>query len=261
MDFAGYLEELTRARPELPGGPLELVALERTGSTNTLARRIAAEYEKEDMDIPPFLIVALEQTAGRGRQGRTWASPRGKGVYATLVRRVAPAAALSTLPLLVGVGLCRALDRLLPVPCRLKWPNDVRVEGRKIGGVLIETRLRHDPVSALIGFGVNQTHGRADLPEGVGTSLALEGAAEVPLATLTWELVWSVDQELAHFGDAEYAVAAYRERSEHAPGDRLLYRDANGEVEGTFLGFDERGLLRLEVAGRERRLTSGEVDS
>ncbi len=269
MEFARYLEELLSARPDLPGGPPNVVALERVGSTSAVARRVAAEYEREGDEAPGLVIVALEQIAGRGRQGRSWASPRGKGVYVTLVRRLEPAAALPTLPLLVGVGLCRALDRFLPGACRLKWPNDLRVAGRKIGGVLIETRVRAGaesedaaggPVTALIGFGINQAHAREDLPEGIGTSLRLEGASEVPLATLTWNLIEGVDEELAHFGDAGYAIAAYRERSEHAPGDRLRWRGAGGEVEGTFLGFDERGLLRLEVAGEERRLAAGEVE-
>lgn len=287
MDYIRYVEELGAGQPELPGGLRNVVAVERVGSTNALARRVAGEYEREDEDVPELLIVALEQTAGRGRQGRTWTSPRGKGVYATLVRRLAPASALATLPLLVGVGLCRALDRYLPSGCRLKWPNDLLAGGRKIGGVLIETRLRppgggeavaagvgeaavaapgEGAVTVLIGFGVNQAHERSDLPGDSATSLQLEGAPETSLAALTWDLVGGIEEELTRFGDAGYAVARYRERSEHAAGDRLRCRGAGcrkdaseSEVEGTFLGFDDQGRLRLDVAGEERRLAAGEV--
>ncbi|MGH9361686.1 MAG: biotin--[acetyl-CoA-carboxylase] ligase [Thermoanaerobaculia bacterium] len=260
MDFARYLEELPAGRPRLPGDP-SLVVLERVGSTNTLARRIVAEYEKEDEEAPAALLVAYEQTAGRGRQGRSWASPPGKGVYVTLVRRIAPVAALPTLPLLVGVGLCRALGPFVAAPCRLKWPNDLRVEGRKIGGVLVEVRLRpeEDAATAIIGFGVNLAHGREDLPEGVGTSLALEGAAGVALPALTWGLVAAVMTELETFGDVPGAVARYRALSEHEEGDRLRCRAGGEEIEGTLRGFDEQGRLRLEVDGTERRLAAGEV--
>jgi BirA family biotin operon repressor/biotin-[acetyl-CoA-carboxylase] ligase len=261
MDFTRYVEELLALRSPLPGGDPNLVVLERVGSTNSLAQRIAAEYEKEDERVPEAMIVTLEQTAGRGRQGRSWASPRGKGVYATLVRRVAPVAALPTLPLLAGVGLCRALGRFLPAPCRLKWPNDLRIGGRKLGGVLVESRLRagSDEATAIIGFGVNLAHGRDDLPPGVGTSLALEGVPEVSLPALTWAVVESVAAELGDYGDVAAAVARYRAMSEHAPGDRLRLRAADGEVEGTFRGFDARGRLRLEVGGDEMALAAGEV--
>ncbi len=282
MDLDLYLEQLVAARPTGPGAPVNVVALSRVGSTNALARRIAAEYEREDLDVPALLLVAEEQTAGRGRQGRSWSSPRGKGVYLTLVRRLAPASALPTLPLLVGIAMSKTLDRYLPRPSRLKWPNDLRTSGRKIGGVLIEARLRPSGegeaapaglgeaaaaapadvmVTVLIGIGINHGHEAEDFPEGApaATSLELEGVGEVPMATLTWELVGAVDGELARFGESAYAVAAYRERSEHAPGDRLRCRGAEGEVAGTFLGFDEGGRLRLEVDGEERRLAAGEV--
>ncbi|HEX5759426.1 MAG TPA: biotin--[acetyl-CoA-carboxylase] ligase [Thermoanaerobaculia bacterium] len=273
MHFAAYLEELLARRPRRPARELNLIVLERADSTNLLARRIVAEYEREESLAPPALILAFEQTGGIGRQGRSWASPPGKGVYATLGLQLRPAAALPTLPLLAGVGLCRALAPYLAAPCRLKWPNDVRVGGRKVGGVLAESRVRAAAESrlrlaeeggggeatAIVGFGVNLAHGREDLPVGVGTSLTLEGGGDVSLPELTWALVDGVLAELADFGDVAAAVARYRAASEHVEGDRLRCRTEAAEIEGTFRGFDEVGRLCLEVDGEERRLAAGEV--
>ncbi|HEY6322493.1 MAG TPA: hypothetical protein VJA16_13135 [Thermoanaerobaculia bacterium] len=131
MDFERYVTEIERgrARAATAGahGSENLVVVARTVSTNLLARGVAADYETEGLDLRPMLVLALEQSGGRGRQGRSWSSPRGQGVYATLAQPYAKPDLLPALPLLVGVGLCRALAPHLPNGCRLKWPNDLVV--------------------------------------------------------------------------------------------------------------------------------------
>jgi BirA family transcriptional regulator, biotin operon repressor / biotin---[acetyl-CoA-carboxylase] ligase len=160
----------------------------------------------------------------------------------------------------VGVGLCRALDAYLPTPCRLKWPNDLLVAGKKIGGILIESLVRPgDCALVVVGFGVNLAQTAADLPHDRATSICLEGGASVPLAQLTWDLVLGVEQELLHLGDAAYAVAQYRERTVHQPGDLLTCQVGEERVSGRFVGFDPEGRLLLDADGRELRLAAGEV--
>jgi biotin-(acetyl-CoA carboxylase) ligase len=131
MDFERYVTEIERgrARAATAGahGSENLVVVARTVSTNLLARGVAADYETEGLDLRPVLVLALEQSGGRGRHGRSWSSPRGQGVYATLAQPYARPELLPALPLLVGVGLCRALAPHLPHGCRLKWPNDLLV--------------------------------------------------------------------------------------------------------------------------------------
>ena len=266
--FTRYLAELDRARPEGRGRPENLVVVRRVGSTNQLARSIVADYESETQDLHPLLILALEQSGGRGRQGRSWTSPAGRGVYATRVLSMRNPERLQVLPMLVGLGLCRALSRHLPVPCRLKWPNDLVVDTaagrRKIGGILIEALVHPgEGAAAIIGFGVNHSHEDEDLPE-TGTSLRrLEGpGAEVSLAELTWDLVNGLENELTHLEDLAYVVEGYRELSVHRPGDSISCRVGEQVVEGTFLGFDESGRLRLERHGEEGEevlVASGEV--
>jgi BirA family transcriptional regulator, biotin operon repressor / biotin---[acetyl-CoA-carboxylase] ligase len=269
--FTRYLGELDRTRPEGRSHPENLVVLRRVTSTNQLARSIVADYESEAQDLHPLLIVALEQSGGRGRQGRSWASPAGKGVYATRVLSLRDPGLLQALPLLVGLGLCRALSRHLPVPCRLKWPNDLVVETpagrRKIGGILIEALVRPgEGAAAIIGFGVNHSHGGEDLPDLQETATSLEQlGGQVPLAELTWDLVAGLERELTHLeddlvsDDLADTVARYRELSVHRPGDALSCRVGEQVVEGTFLGFDEHGRLRLNCGGEEILVSSGEV--
>ncbi|HWM92012.1 MAG TPA: biotin--[acetyl-CoA-carboxylase] ligase [Thermoanaerobaculia bacterium] len=256
--FDRYVSEIGRLRLRPGRAPENLVVLPVVDSTNRIARAIVQEYETEEQPLPPLLILALEQSGGRGRQGKSWSSPAGKGVYATRVLTVPDPAVLQTLPLLVGVGLSRALDPFLPSSCRLKWPNDLLAEGRKIGGILIEAMVHTEGESrALIGFGVNVGHEREELPE-TGTSLHLMGSGS-SLEELTWKLVEGLERELEHLGDLAYAAEAYRELSAHRSGDRISCRVGDSTVEGTFVAIDDLGRLVLDNGGEELRLSSGEV--
>ena len=261
--FTSFVDEVVQARPG-NWHPENLVVVRDVPSTNLLAREIVKEYDQEEQELHSVLILAQEQHGGRGRQGRTWISPPGKGIYATRVLWAHEAALLQTLPLLVGVGLCRGLAPHLPVPCRLKWPNDLIVEAggqrRKIGGILIEAMVRPDDGAlAIIGFGVNHGHEADELPE-TGTSLRLLGGDLVPFGRLVWDLVAGVEAELAHLEDAAYAAASYRELSIHQPGETLACQIGQETVEGIFRGFDDMGRLTLETKnGEELHLSSGEV--
>lgn len=267
-----YVEELLERR-RWGGGPENVLILPVVASTNALARAIATEYQNESQTLHPLLLLAYGQSGGRGRQGRSWSSPAGKGAYVTRVVEAADPALLQTLPLLVGVGLCRALSggsARLPVPCRLKWPNDLVVEvgdggkdRRKIGGILIEALVRPGERSlALVGFGVNLFHEAGDLPEGATSLRLLNGAGGdggASLADLTWDLVESVEAELTHLGDTAYAVESYRPLSVHQPGERIVCRFGDRVIEGAFAGFDAMGRLLLDSDGRRIPVAAGEV--
>jgi len=262
VDFERYVTEIERGRAHAATagahGLENLVVLARTVSTNHLARGVAVDFESEGLDLRPMLVLALEQSGGRGRLGRSWSSPRGQGVYATLARPYGQKELLPALPLLVGVGLCRALAPHVPHGCRLKWPNDLVVphpsRASKIGGILIEALVHaEDGCVALIGFGVNHGQRLEELPPGA-TSLLLETGGHlgsgrgIGLTELTWELVAGVERELAHVGDLPYAVAAYRELIVHRSGDWLVCQVGEREVAGAFAGIDDAGHLRLRLA-------------
>jgi len=285
MRFGDYQRGLHRRAAEgvAAGGALapwavNLLILRSVGSTNRLGRRILAEYADEGVAVPAAAIVAWEQSSGRGRHGAGWASAAGRGVYATLLWPMGQGVALPTLPLLVPVGVARAVDGVLGAGrCRIKWPNDLLVDGRKIAGVLLAAitgRPGEEPTGgAVIGFGVN--HGQtadelAGLAPRGATSLALESGRDgdlPPLDAFAWSVLEAVAAELAVAGDGKLAARRYQELSIHRSGERLRCRSADGTLEGIFQGFDPRGFLRLELTspsagrrvGEEVLVTAGEV--
>ncbi|MEP6857696.1 MAG: biotin--[acetyl-CoA-carboxylase] ligase [Gemmatimonadales bacterium] len=125
--------------------------LESTTSTLDVAHRIAAEGAPAGT-----LVVANEQTAGRGRGGKSWQSSPGTGIWLTLIERPASSSGLEVLSLRIGLAAAEALDRFAPEPIRLKWPNDLYVDRGKLAGILVEARWREGSVEwVAIGLGVN----------------------------------------------------------------------------------------------------------
>jgi BirA family biotin operon repressor/biotin-[acetyl-CoA-carboxylase] ligase len=129
----------------------------RTDSTNTRARELAATGAPHGT-----VVTASEQTAGRGRQGRTWTAPPNKALlYSAVVRPLEEHHML--LPLAVPLAVCEAAEELNPdLTCKVKWPNDIHVEGRKLAGVLIEARPQDG--WAVLGIGLNLSISRGDFP-------------------------------------------------------------------------------------------------
>lgn len=287
MDFDAYLDDLLERAAAAPGDGVlagwatNLVVMRTVRSTNSVARRVVDEFVDEGMALPRAVLVAHEQTAGRGRHEARWVSPPGRGVYLSLIYPVSDTGSLPTLPLLTSVAVARALNRFLGEGrCRIKWPNDLLVDGRKIAGVLLAgvtgRRDEGGGGGAVLGVGVN--HGQeADELEGLAPrgatsllhELAGDGAPAPSLAELAWALVECLAEELTRAGDGAAAVERYRELSLHEVGERLRCRAADGTLEGLFRGFDGRGFLRLELtasaAGRRRGdevlVTAGEVVS
>ena len=138
---------------------------EATTSTLDVAHRLAAEGAEAGT-----LIIANEQTAGRGRGGKTWASAPGAGLWLTLIERPADTSGLDVLSLRVGLAAARALDRFAAEPIRVKWPNDLYIEYGKLAGILVEARWRESSLEwVAIGLGINVL-----APEGIPGSAWLD---------------------------------------------------------------------------------------
>jgi BirA family biotin operon repressor/biotin-[acetyl-CoA-carboxylase] ligase len=162
-------------------------------STNDEARLLAEKGAPEGT-----VVLAAAQSRGRGRQGRGWISPAGKGVYfSCLLRPGWPADQAGWLAVVAGVAAARAIKRFVPEGVSIKWPNDILVRGKKIAGILVEPTLARGRIdTAVIGVGINNTHEEADWAEspaeGRATSLMLEGArVAVP------DIAAAVTEELA----------------------------------------------------------------
>ena len=152
--------------------------LRSTGSTNDVARRLAARGAQTGT-----IVIADEQVAGRGRLGRTWISPPGVGLWCSMILGSPSTEELGTLPSRVALAIARAIDHWLDHPATIKWPNDVLVDGAKVGGILCEASWEGGaPRQVIAGIGLNLLQGREDFPaelRGLATSLRLESPRDV----------------------------------------------------------------------------------
>ena len=152
-----------------------LVYLTSTHSTMDVARREAEEGAPEGT-----VVIAEEQTAGRGRFGRPWVSPAGSNLYLTMVLRP-DVLRLRALSIATPLAVCLAVDAVSAVRPMIKWPNDVIVGGKKLAGVLIESEMSGEEVRyAVVGIGINVNY-RVDDPSiaAIATSLVNETATPV----------------------------------------------------------------------------------
>jgi BirA family biotin operon repressor/biotin-[acetyl-CoA-carboxylase] ligase len=137
--------------------------LNETTSTQDVAHRLAADGARSGT-----LVVADQQTRGRGRSGSRWHSASGTGLWLTLIERPADSTGVNVLSIRVGIRAARALDRFAAEPIRLKWPNDLYVGGRKLAGILVEARWRDVHLEWIaIGIGINIAP-PADMPDAAG---------------------------------------------------------------------------------------------
>jgi BirA family biotin operon repressor/biotin-[acetyl-CoA-carboxylase] ligase len=234
--------------------------LGQTGSTNADALTRARAGAPEGL-----VIAAEEQTAGRGRQGRTWQSTPGAALTFSVLLRPAsvPPSARGWIPLLAGVATASALRAAAGVQASLKWPNDVVVDGRKLAGILAE----QSGDAIVVGIGLNVTGRAADLPVPTATSLEQEGATELDRNALLPEILrslagWYLGWSGPGAGDPEQAGlrAAYldlcatlgREIKVELPGAQTIH--------GTAADIDAFGRLIIETAdGQRQALTAGDV--
>jgi BirA family biotin operon repressor/biotin-[acetyl-CoA-carboxylase] ligase len=239
------MDKLDAAAIALPG--VEVRVVDCCGSTNSLI------LEKTDH---PVLLAAEEQTAGRGRRGRRWHSPRGAGITFSLavpLRR--PARELAALPLVAGVALARAL-RALGARVALKWPNDLVVGEAKLGGILVESRAG----VAVIGVGVNCRR-VAGLEAQLGRRVAF---LEMPDRNLVIGRLGGALLDALQEFEAQGFAALRRQwqAMDVNAGRRLRVRLADGTtMSGVSQGISEDGALRMLTRKGVREVRSGRVVS
>ncbi len=226
-------------------------------STNDEARRLAMSG-----DAGPVWITAGEQTAGRGRRGREWVSPKGNLMSTLLINPHRPAAECAQLSFVSAIASADTVAHFAPLAeVKVKWPNDVLANRGKISGILLESASAGgEPYFLAIGIGINlaQFPPETEFP---ATSLAAVGATvpsvEAALTQLAahfakWYNVWC-GQGFSPIREAWLARAANL-------GMRIRARLTNEERSGMFEGIDETGALLLrETAGRARVIAAGEV--
>lgn len=225
-------------------------------STNAeVLRRLVAGGEA------PLLVIAEAQAGGRGRRGRSWASPFGENLYYSLGLRLESGYPLDGLSLTIGLAVRKALAAM-QCEVGLKWPNDVLRGGRKIAGILLE--LAGEPGGAFqlvigVGINVNMLPGAVDIDQ-AWTSLRVESGRLVDRTALAVSLSQQLHRYLAlHEVEGFAGLQAEWEAAHLWQGlDATLLAGARS-TNGRILGVDHMGALRFEVAGRELQFSGGEL--
>jgi len=252
------------ARPRL--GPLAstFVFLPAIGSTNDVALARCAKNDDAAADPHGLVVVADEQTAGRGRRGHAWFSPPRAGLYASVVlapasARVDPSRATTLVTLAAGVALAEGIAAATGLAVDLKWPNDLLAARRKLGGILAE---RASEAHVVVGYGINvdasafppELHDRATSLESE-TGRAID-RIHVLIETLA-ALARRYDDLLAGRFDA--ILDAWRTHAPGAEGARVAWTTNAGAMSGVTAGIDEQGALMVRVGDRVERIVGGEV--
>lgn len=214
-----------------------------TDSTNERAKALAAAGAPHGT-----VVTANEQSAGRGRQGRSWVAPAGTALLMSVVLRQLDESH-AVLPLAAAVAVCEACEQAAGARCAIKWPNDVWIERRKVAGILVEGRPQEG--WAVLGIGLNVSTVPEDFPpelRDLATSLGMDAPADVLLEPLLARLGAQLEAPQAA------VVAAWRER-DALRGEAVRW----AEGEGTADGITDHGALIVDTARGRVELAAGEV--
>jgi BirA family transcriptional regulator, biotin operon repressor / biotin---[acetyl-CoA-carboxylase] ligase len=222
------------------------------GSTNDIAGTLADRGADEGL-----VVIADRQTAGRGRLGRSWASPPGAGIYASAVLRPSPAAA-ALLTIAAGVAVAEGIAAATGLSPHVKWPNDVQLHGRKLAGILAEGAVNH----VILGVGINVQS--ASYPPDVApraTSIEAELGRPVDRGLVLAECLaaLAVRYRALQDGHGRSVIDSWRRRAAPILGRRVEWESAGKRQTGLAENIDDDGALIVRVGAETLRIKSGEV--
>jgi BirA family biotin operon repressor/biotin-[acetyl-CoA-carboxylase] ligase len=219
-----------------------------TASTNDDAKAAARAMQTG-------VFIAGQQTAGKGRKGRTWVSDPRSGVYMSfLVRPKTAPERVASLTLAVAVAMCQAIESAAPVSARIKWPNDIIVDGKKAAGILTESMIGMDGVDYVVcGIGVNTRPAFEGALSETATGVAANGTL---LAGAMIDTFLDTFDRFERDGLAPF-MDEFRRRS--AISGTVTVSAPSGSETGELAGFDDNGALLLKVGEETRRYVAGEV--
>ena len=211
------------------------------------------------------VVIAAEQTAGRGRLGRSWVSQPGVGLYFSLVLRPpVPAAQSAVLTLALGLGAARGIGEACGQRCDIRWPNDVLLNDKKCCGILVEMAAGAERVEyAIAGIGINVNS--ASMPEDlapIATSLRIETGCEFVLDVVLQAVLRHCERYYGMFLErgSPSIIEAFSRASSYARGKKVVVENGDSRLCGTTAGLDLSGVLRLECKdGRIEPVLAGSV--
>ncbi len=252
---------MTNLQTRVMGRSLKLY--DEVDSTQIIAQRLAEEGAGEGT-----LVIAEQQNAGRGRMGKPWHSPKGKGIWMSLVLRpTIPIHFTPQLTLLTAVAVCRAIRKVTALPVAIKWPNDLLIEKRKICGILLESTAEDERLRYVIaGIGISVNLEEDDYPEHlktIATSLRLASGHKVDRIQII-KHVWEEFEALYDLYQEKgfEPIRTAWEALTMSLGSTVRANSPKGLIEGTALSIDEMGALVVKLADGEMvKLYSAEIQS
>lgn len=223
-------------------------------STQNVAFRLA------ELSAPHGTVVRADfQSAGRGRQGRSWDAPHGSSLmFSTILRPEAPLHELGTVSLLVAHVLADVFSEITSDPVQIKWPNDVLIAGRKVSGILMQTRSSPSPV-AVLGIGINTDSSRSALSD-AATSLDQHVNCPIDNGPLLESIIHRLDTMWTNWQpEMTPRQAEQFDARLWMVGQQVSLLDANRKLTGRILGVAKNGGLRLSVDGVEQVVMAGEI--
>jgi BirA family biotin operon repressor/biotin-[acetyl-CoA-carboxylase] ligase len=269
-----FVDAVARHRDH-PWADAPVVFLEETTSTNDIALELAAHGAVEGTSV-----VALSQTAGRGRRGRSWTSPQGAGIYFTVVLRPAThadsshAGTPSRLTLLAAVAIADAVESASGLSPQIKWPNDLVVDAgrdpatgawrrRKLAGILTEATVAGAELQhVVVGVGLNLAP-TAYPPDVIAASILSETSRPVSAADVFAACRASLAREYTRWarGGWDEVLDRWRVRSPSSTGYRVTWSEGGRSMTGVTAGLDADGALRIDDRhGHTHRVVAGEVE-
>jgi BirA family biotin operon repressor/biotin-[acetyl-CoA-carboxylase] ligase len=239
----------------------DIRVFQETSSTSDILEKLARDGVREGL-----VVFAESQTRGRGRLGRQWVSPPGRGIwFSVLLRPVLRPQAATRLTVAAATALARALRREVPLRPEIKWPNDLMIHGRKVAGVLTELSGELDSVRhVILGIGINANLDRDDLPPPLhtsATSLKLELGRSIDRASLAAALLQELDAAYACVTDDRFAILADEWSSQCTTlGRDVSVLSGNRRLVGRAESLDSEGALLVRTQfGRLERIVGGDV--
>jgi BirA family biotin operon repressor/biotin-[acetyl-CoA-carboxylase] ligase len=236
----------------------DIIHFETIESTMTHVFQLGVDGKEEGT-----VVCAETQTKGKGRLGREWVSPKGKGIYLSiLLRPRLHPTEVAKLTLMTAVAVCEAIREITGLNAKIKWPNDILINGKKVTGILTEMSAEMERVRfVVVGIGVNVNTPLTALPE-TGTSLKQELGKEIDRIQLFQCILRKMESwyEQSHHGFGNM-TERWKELSSTI-GSRVKVRDVDNEIIGTAIGLDEYGglIVRYDSGKIVKRMTGDVVE-
>ncbi len=238
----------------------KIYSYRKVGSTNLLGFRLAETGSEEGT-----LIVAEEQTKGKGRMGRSWYSPPRLGLWMSLILRPpVPPFKAPGLSICAGLALAQTIKEMTGTEAKIKWPNDCLIDGKKVGGILLELSAELDRINfVIVGIGVNVNHSAKDFPRNLSqtaTSMKIKLGKDISRLALLTSFLEEFERIYLDF--KKKGLSAQREMIKSFSsllGKKVAVRFGKEKIEGMAKNIDENGSLVIKTKKGEKVVRAGEV--